>query len=264
MRFMHSVFGSAQLFLQSCVRACVCACAFVSVRVCVCVCVRVRVRLCLCVCLCLCVWVSVRVRVHVCACVCARVRARVCVCVCACACECLCVCVCVCVCMCMCVCVRVCACVCVCVCVLVLKGFAYALKAYPPHPPLARGSHRWRFLGSVLGWYCYHRAGCVCPAARCWDPSRPRGIALQSGNTVLQGSLQYGSPCWNMTPVPTCNIHIDSVIRESASSIIGSACVSVKLLVGQENSWRFPLPVSIPGLPVWGCPSERKHDERSS
>ncbi len=53
-----------------------------------------------------------------------------------------------------------------------------------------------------------------------------------------------------MTPVPTCNIHIDSVIRESASSIIGSACVSVKLLVGQENSWRFPLPVSIPGLPV--------------
>ncbi len=240
MRFMHSVFGSAQLFLQSCVRVCVCACvsAFVSVRVRVCVCVCARACECLCLCVCVCVRarVFVCVRVSVCVCLCVWVSVRV----------------------------RACVCVCVRVCVLVLKGFAYALKAYPSHPPLARGSHRWRFLGSVLGWYCYHRAGCVCPAARCWDPSRPGGIALQSGNTVLQGSLQYGSPCWNMTPVPTCNIHIDSVIRESASSIIGSACVSVKLLVGQENSWRFPLPVSIPGLPVWGCPSERKHDERSS
>ncbi len=84
MRFMHSVFGSAQLFLQSCVRVCVCACvsAFVSVRVrvCVCVCVRAHVSVCVCACVCACV----RACVCVCACECLCLSVRMSVCACAC------------------------------------------------------------------------------------------------------------------------------------------------------------------------------------
>lgn len=68
---------------------------------------------------------------------------------------------------------------------IVLKAKSYFSRL---SSPAARRSHRRCILGPVLGRHLHHRPGCLRLGAGGRDPSGQRGVSVQPGDALLQGT----------------------------------------------------------------------------